>query len=501
MFRNKKAAETVEYVIIMCLAVALGGALVSAVKSEPVQCKMKQVIEQSLPMEYSGDKSECGELAADVSQKNHHKEKNTNPTEEGDGGGGWFSKLKDTVSNGYEKAKQGVQHAWDETKKGAEHAWNKTKEYASDAWEWTKEHKEEIAAAAVVATGVVLLFVPGGQGIGIGMLIGAGLSGGISYASGNDLKTIAEDMAIGGTAGAIGGGAAGAIRTVGSAVGRRLAGIFVGDAVGGGLGVASDDALRGKKFSWKRTAAGAAAGVLLTSVMHGPVGDVAGKYAGKARDGIAQAICVFAEKPMPSQFATIYMAAGSGPKGCESSVASALGGSTDDAVKSAGTTAGKQTEVKYGEQYTRINRKKVLKSNVKYTDNKGYTYGTDSKGRISSAEGELDLETAKRNGYAQRKVGGEDRLSDDDGGHLIASIFGGSGNIDNLVPMNSNLNRGRWKAMENTWSSALHDGSKVKVKITPKYGGESNRPDEILVRYKIDDGIWETERYRNVQGG
>ena len=44
----------------------------------------------------------------------------------------------------------------------------------------------------------------------------------------------------------------------------------------------------------------------------------------------------------------------------------------------------------------------------------------------------------KRNNYAQRVVGGNDRLDDDDGGHLVATIFKGSGNMDNLVPMNSN---------------------------------------------------------------
>ncbi|MGE7200340.1 DNA/RNA non-specific endonuclease [Bacillus haynesii] len=33
----------------------------------------------------------------------------------------------------------------------------------------------------------------------------------------------------------------------------------------------------------------------------------------------------------------------------------------------------------------------------------------------------------------------EDRLKTDEGGHLIASIFEGSGKLDNLVPMDGNL--------------------------------------------------------------
>lgn len=44
--------------------------------------------------------------------------------------------------------------------------------------------------------------------------------------------------------------------------------------------------------------------------------------------------------------------------------------------------------------------------------------------------------------YAQKVAESEDRLHDDEGGHLIASIFKGSGDLDNLVPMNSNLNKG-----------------------------------------------------------
>ncbi|MED4976918.1 DNA/RNA non-specific endonuclease [Heyndrickxia faecalis] len=47
-------------------------------------------------------------------------------------------------------------------------------------------------------------------------------------------------------------------------------------------------------------------------------------------------------------------------------------------------------------------------------------------------EAKLKLGNAKRKPYAQRIVGGEDRLKNDDGGHLIASIFEGSGEINNL---------------------------------------------------------------------
>ena len=92
---------------------------------------------------------------------------------------------------------------------------------------------------------------------------------------------------------------------------------------------------------------------------------------------------------------------------------------------------------------------------------------------------------AKRNKKAQVEVGkgegrrdGTEGLGKNDGGHLIASIFMGSGDIDNLVPMNSNLNRGRWKTMENSWARALEKdkNAKIEVNIIADYGEDTQRP-------------------------
>lgn len=62
----------------------------------------------------------------------------------------------------------------------------------------------------------------------------------------------------------------------------------------------------------------------------------------------------------------------------------------------------------------------------------------------------------------------------DDGGHLIATIFNGSGDIDNLVPMNSTLNKSDYKKLENIWKKALQEGKQVNVKIEPIYEGSTN---------------------------
>ncbi len=157
-----------------------------------------------------------------------------------------------------------------------------------------------------------------------------------------------------------------------------------------------------------------------------------------------------------------------------------------------------------GSQYTTNDKgQKVLKPNITYEVN-GYTYKTDSQGRIISATGTIDQakmdNPGKRNSYAQRMAGREDRVCKsngnipeggvaDDGGHLIASQFGGSGDLDNLVAMNSKVNRsgGEWYTMEQEWANAVkNNGSTVEVDIRPYYEGDSQRPAGFIVSYVID---------------
>ncbi|QTB15955.1 DNA/RNA non-specific endonuclease [Lysinibacillus sphaericus] len=158
-------------------------------------------------------------------------------------------------------------------------------------------------------------------------------------------------------------------------------------------------------------------------------------------------------------------------------------------------------KVKYGDHYTKDRRRKVLKENVEYTTKEGHTYKTDSKGRISSCEGNLELGKGKRNNHAQKVAGREDRLPDDEGGHLIASIFKGSGSLDNLVPMNGNLNKGEWKKLENMWAKQLEKGKTVEVKIKPIYKGDSQRPVSFDIEYKIGKGDWQLKEFENKPGG
>lgn len=101
----------------------------------------------------------------------------------------------------------------------------------------------------------------------------------------------------------------------------------------------------------------------------------------------------------------------------------------------------------------------------------------------------------------QQCKAGKYGVSGDEGGHLIASIFGGLGEKLNIVPMNGNLNKGAWKQMENTWATALKEGKQVKVKIDPVYSEIGGRPESFNVSYSINGGQPIEKTFINAPGG
>lgn len=122
----------------------------------------------------------------------------------------------------------------------------------------------------------------------------------------------------------------------------------------------------------------------------------------------------------------------------------------------------------------------------------GYKYKTDSEGRIISAEGKLQVRDHEGRADMPDKidtVGKGDQKEADDRGHLIADRFNGSGELDNLVPMDMNLNRGDYKKLEDTLSDAVNEGADVRLKVEPVYQGSSCRPSEFKVTYSIDGDI------------
>ena len=133
--------------------------------------------------------------------------------------------------------------------------------------------------------------------------------------------------------------------------------------------------------------------------------------------------------------------------------------------------------------------------NTRYIVDGNKIYDTDHLGRVVRVEAMLKLDTLDRNTYQQLKAG-KQGIDGDEGGHLIASILNGSGEKINLLPMNSNLNRGVWKKLENRWAKALRKGKTVKVKIEPIYEGTDIRPNKFDISYSIDNkGVFYRELY------
>lgn len=135
----------------------------------------------------------------------------------------------------------------------------------------------------------------------------------------------------------------------------------------------------------------------------------------------------------------------------------------------------------------------VLLPNNLYTLN-NHKYVTDNLGRIIKADSpNLELSSMPRSLIKDtlHKIGKGFEQNGDDRGHLIAHIFGGDNSMANIIPMDSNLNRGIYKAYEQMLAKGLKDGNKVSLTINVSYEGGSNRPSELLWIYTIGDELFE----------
>lgn len=138
-----------------------------------------------------------------------------------------------------------------------------------------------------------------------------------------------------------------------------------------------------------------------------------------------------------------------------------------------------------------------LLPNIKYEIN-GNKYDTDMKGRITSWEAKPKDVLQGRDETAQIESGGKDRHPDDDGGHLVANINGGSSGTENLIPMRDTINRGDYRKgemLENQW---LKEGKEVYENGRLEYNDDSMRPCKLEKVF----GNGETEikaQYDNVE--
>ena len=180
-------------------------------------------------------------------------------------------------------------------------------------------------------------------------------------------------------------------------------------------------------------------GMKLPYIESSTVGEVAGK---------------FSKASTTAKDDAYQLAKGSGGSGVskEGSVAKGTGKNSDITEITGGN---------FGEHIIKgKNGRKELAPNVRYITEENYKYTTDELGRIVDVNAEeLILQKGTRNPGMQVAAGREDRLVDDDGGHLIGTQFRGSGDIDNLLAQNRQINRsgGEWYKMETEWANALKE--------------------------------------------
>ncbi|TMK39211.1 MAG: RHS repeat protein, partial [Actinobacteria bacterium] len=133
------------------------------------------------------------------------------------------------------------------------------------AWEAIKKDPwGSVALGLTVAAGVGLLFVPGGQAIGAGILIGVALSGGVGIATGTfNPRMVAFNGVIGGITGGVGSAFSGA------GIATQVA---VGAGIGGGGSIAQQEVFTGH-VDWGQVAlstgvggVGAGAGSMLSKL-------------------------------------------------------------------------------------------------------------------------------------------------------------------------------------------------------------------------------------------
>lgn len=120
----------------------------------------------------------------------------------------------------------------------------------------------------------------------------------------------------------------------------------------------------------------------------------------------------------------------------------------------------------------------------------GYAFGVDAQFRTRQITGTLtNGPRSKRSRSMQTQAGKPERLPSDDGGHYIATRFNGPPEKFNHFAQDSNVNRGRYRALEDQWSRDIAGGKVVTVDIRPRFNRGLARPFRI-------DVIWHTNNVK-----
>jgi len=146
-----------------------------------------------------------------------------------------------------------------------------------------------------------------------------------------------------------------------------------------------------------------------------------------------------------------------------------------------------------------------------------YKWTTDAQGRVTRAEGVVDLTAhgRKTHGVTTTDIGREG-VQGDVGFHLIGDQFNGPINRVNVVPGNGkpldlpdgtrvpNLNQGPYSRFESKVRElASIPGNKVEINVEAVYlpGNNTNRPDAFITRYRENGGQWVKQSFDNQAGG
>ena len=117
----------------------------------------------------------------------------------------------------------------------------------------------------------------------------------------------------------------------------------------------------------------------------------------------------------------------------------------------------------------------------------GYAFAMDAQHRTRKITGTLtNGPRSKRSRSMQRGAGNPDRLPQDDGGHYVAIRFNGPREKFNHFAQDSNVNRGRYRALEDQWGLDIAAGKAVKVDIRPRFNRDSVRPYRIDVIWHVN---------------
>ncbi|WP_329607449.1 DNA/RNA non-specific endonuclease [Pseudomonas syringae] len=73
--------------------------------------------------------------------------------------------------------------------------------------------------------------------------------------------------------------------------------------------------------------------------------------------------------------------------------------------------------------------------------------------------------------------------ADDDAGHIIAKLLGGSGGKDGVFPQLSKVNRGLFRNYEKIIAKDVRDKGPVSIDIEFQYGNGGTRPTDIIYNY------------------